>query len=93
MLTGTRWGWTKNARGHLNIEAKEETEYGPLSAQEAVRLARGLFTAGRGTSLELRDAELRLTQARLTVISARLDVEVARAALAYVVGVDPFKEG
>ena len=62
-------------------------------AQEAVRLARGLFTAGRGTSLELRDAELRLTQARLTVISARLDVEVARAALAYVVGVDPFKEG
>ena len=55
-------------------------------AEEAVRLARGLFAAGRGTSLELRDAELRLTQARLTLVSARLDAEVARADLAYVVG-------
>jgi outer membrane protein len=57
-------------------------------AQEAVRLARGLFTAGRGTSLELRDAELRLTQARLTAINARLDLEAARADLAYVVGAE-----
>lgn len=56
------------------------------AAEEAVRLARGLFEAGRGTALELRDAELGLTQARLTATNARLDIEVAEAQLAQAVG-------
>jgi adhesin transport system outer membrane protein len=56
------------------------------AAEEAVGLARGLFAAGRGTALELRDAELGLTQARLTAINARLDVEIAFADLVRAVG-------
>ncbi|MCB0065688.1 MAG: porin, partial [Caldilineaceae bacterium] len=29
-LTGDKWGWRKNARGHFTIDAREETEYGTL---------------------------------------------------------------
>ena len=58
------------------------------AAEEAVRLARGLFAAGRTTALALRDAELGLTQAKLTATNARLDVEIARADLARAVGAE-----
>ena len=58
------------------------------AAQEAVRLARGLYEAGRGTSLELRDAELGLTQARIAIINARLDAAIAFADLVQAVGTD-----
>ena len=58
------------------------------AAREAVRLARGLFAAGRTTALELRDAELGLTQARLEMTNARFDIEIARADLARAVGTE-----
>ena len=58
------------------------------AAEEAVRLARGLFSAGRTTALALRDAELGLTQARLDATNARFDIEIARADLSRAVGTD-----
>lgn len=58
------------------------------AAEEAVRAARGLYEAGRGNSLELRDAELGLTRARIDAINARLDAEVAYADLVRFVGSD-----
>lgn len=58
------------------------------AAEEAVRLARGLFAAGRTTALALRDAELGLTQARLDVTNARFDIEIARSELARAVGTE-----
>ncbi len=60
------------------------------AAEEAVRLARGLYEQGRGTLLELRDAELRMTQSRISVRTARLQLEIARHELYRAVGVDPF---
>ena len=68
--------WDVLSLAQLQIEA----------AEEAVRLARGLFAAGRTTALALRDAELGLTQARLDAINARLDLEIARADLTRAVG-------
>ncbi|MEM7675586.1 MAG: TolC family protein [Myxococcota bacterium] len=56
------------------------------AAEEAVRLARGLYEAGRGTSLELRDAELGLTRARLARVNAILDAAIAHADLVQAVG-------
>ena len=56
------------------------------AAEEAVRLARGLYEAGRGTSLELRDAELGLTRARIATINARLDAAIAYSDLIQAVG-------
>lgn len=47
-------------------------------AEEAVRLARGLYTEGRSTMLEVRDAEVRLTVQKLSEIQARIDVQIAR---------------
>lgn len=56
------------------------------AAQEALRLAKGLYEAGRGTSLELRTAEVELTRARITAGNARLDAAIARADLERAVG-------
>ena len=56
------------------------------AATEAVRLARGLYEVGRGTSLELRDAELGLTRARIARTNARLAAEIAYADLVQAVG-------
>jgi outer membrane protein len=51
------------------------------AAEDAVRLASGLYEEGRGTVLEVRDADLRLVQAKLAAINARLDVEISKEAL------------
>jgi outer membrane protein TolC len=56
------------------------------AAEEAVRLARGLYAEGRVTLLELRDAELRLTVQRLTAIEARNDLEIAEERLRRSIG-------
>lgn len=61
------------------------------AAEEAVRLARGQFEAGRGTALELRTAQLGRTQSKLTAISARLEVEIAYAQLVSAVGTDAWQ--
>lgn len=74
----------------LLIEVYRLARLSYASAQEAVRLAKGLYEQGRGTLLELRDAEVRLTLARLEVINDRLDLEVAREDLRHAVGIDIF---
>lgn len=56
------------------------------AAEEAVRLANGLYEEGRGTALEVRDADLRLIQAKLAAINARLDVEIGKEALRRALG-------
>jgi outer membrane protein TolC len=58
------------------------------SAQEAYRVARELFNAGRATSTTLTDAETDLTRARLEVLNARVDARVARVRLEHAVGRD-----
>lgn len=59
------------------------------AAEEAVRLARGLYDEGRGTLLEVRDAELQVLAAKLAGITARLDLELSREALARALGTTP----
>lgn len=58
------------------------------SAQEAYRVARELFNAGRATSTTLTDAETDLTRARLEVLNARVDARVARVRLEHALGRD-----
>jgi len=59
---------------------------GASSAAEALRLATELYTSGKATALEVRDAELRYTSALLVVNNARYDIEVAKEQLAWAVG-------
>jgi outer membrane protein len=56
------------------------------SAAEGLRLAEERFTAGLGSTLEVRDAQLKLTQAELTLLENRVEVEVARFALMRAMG-------
>lgn len=58
------------------------------SAEEALRLADGLYKQGRTTALELRDAEVKLTQARVRALETRYDIEVAREVLRRAIGTD-----
>ena len=60
------------------------------AADEAVRLADGLYEQGRGTLLESRDAQLRRTEALQNAKTARLEMEIVRQALHRAVGEDPF---
>ncbi len=71
------------------VELVSLSEQATAAADEAVRLAQGLYDEGRGTLLEVRDAELQVLQARLAGITARLDREIAREALARAVGTTP----
>ncbi len=76
--------------GQLDKQRRIHTlsKRGVRAAEEAVRLARGLFEAGRGTALELRDAEINLTAAQRTMVEARYDIEVAKEDLRRAVGID-----
>jgi outer membrane protein TolC len=58
------------------------------SAEEAYRVARELFTAGRGTSTTLFDAEVALAQARFEHLNARVDARLARIRLDHALGRD-----
>jgi len=58
------------------------------SAIEAHRVARELFTNGRGTSTTLTDAESELTRARLDVLNAHIDARVSRIRLDHALGRD-----
>lgn len=71
------------------VELVSLSEQAIAAADEAVRLAQGLYDEGRGTLLEVRDAELQVLQARLSGITARLDREIAREALARALGTTP----
>jgi len=58
------------------------------SAEEAYRVARELFTAGRGTSTTLFDAEVALAQARFEHLNAKVDARLARIRLEHALGRD-----
>ncbi|MBK7858766.1 MAG: TolC family protein [Archangiaceae bacterium] len=57
-------------------------------SESALKLAEERFTAGAGSTIEVRDAQVKLTQSQLSRLQARLDLELARAALRRVVGAD-----
>lgn len=58
------------------------------SAQEAYRVARELFNAGRGTSTTLIDAENSLAQTRFEHLNAKVDARLARIRLDHAIGRD-----
>ncbi len=53
-----------------------------------LKLAEERFTAGAGSTLEVRDAQVKLTNAQLSRLQAHVDVEIARAILNRVVGAE-----
>ncbi len=58
------------------------------SAEEAYRVARELFNAGRGTSTTLFDAEVALAQSRFEYLNAKVDARLARIRLDHAIGRD-----
>ncbi len=58
------------------------------SAEEAYRVSRELFNAGRGTATLLTDAETELTRSRLELLNANVDARVARVRLDHALGRD-----
>ena len=58
------------------------------SAEEAYRVARELFNAGRGTSTTLIDAETALAQSRFEHLNAKVDGRLARIRLEHALGRD-----
>lgn len=58
------------------------------SATEAHRVARDLFTTGRGTSTTLSDALGELTRARIDSLNAHVNARVARVRLEHAIGDD-----
>ena len=58
------------------------------SAEEAYRVARELFNAGRGTSTTLIDAETALAQSRFEHLNAKVDARLARIRLDHALGHD-----
>jgi outer membrane protein TolC len=71
-----------------NIEVAELASQNVKLAQSSLTLAEDRFTAGAGSTLEVRDAQVKLTAAQLAQAQARVDVEVARAGVRRVVGTD-----
>ncbi len=57
-----------------------------LSATEAYRVARELFTNGRATSTTLTDAETELLRARLEALNSNIEAKMARAKIEHAVG-------
>ena len=58
------------------------------SAEEAYRVARELFNAGRGTATTLIDAETALAQTRFEHLNAKVDARLARIRLEHALGRD-----
>lgn len=58
------------------------------SATESYRVAKELYSAGRGTSTALTDVENALTQARFESLNARVDARVSRVRLDHALGRD-----
>lgn len=58
-------------------------------SKEQVSLEEERFSAGLGSSLEVRNAQIKYTQAQLSVLQGRADVATARAALERAIGGTP----
>ncbi|MBX7116133.1 MAG: TolC family protein [Myxococcaceae bacterium] len=74
---------TLNTQREMLVLSKENLEF----AQKNSALAEQRFSAGAGSTLEVRDAELKLTQAQLALLQGRIDVEIARAAVSRLTGI------
>jgi outer membrane protein TolC len=77
------WQGVREADFSIETSTRELT-----SAQEAYRVARELFTNGRGTSTTLTDAETDLTRARLDLLNAKANARIARIQLDHALGRD-----
>lgn len=73
---------------HESDTAIETTTRQLESAEEAHRVARELFNAGRGTATTLIDAETALAQARFDHLQAKVDARLARIRLEHALGRD-----
>jgi outer membrane protein len=69
-----------------NVVAMETTARALESAEEAYRVRRELFRAGRATTAEITDAETDLLRARIESANAVVDRRVARARIEYLLG-------
>ncbi len=69
-----------------SVAAAQSTARGLESAEEAHRVRRELFRAGRATTAELTDAETDLLRARIERTNAVVDRRVARARIEYLLG-------
>jgi outer membrane protein TolC len=77
------WQAVQEADFSLQTSARELA-----SAQEAYRVARELFTNGRGTSTTLTDAERDLTNARFDLLNAKVAARIGRVKLEHALGRD-----
>jgi outer membrane protein len=77
------WTAVKEADYAIDTSARQVA-----SAEEAYRVARELFNAGRATSTMLTDAETDLVRARLEVLNANVDAKTARVRLEHAIGRD-----
>jgi len=77
------WTAVKEADYAIDTTARQGA-----SAEEAYRVARELFNAGRATSTTLTDAETELVRARLEVLNANVDAKTARVRLEHAIGRD-----
>lgn len=68
--------------------AFQSTIASEASAREALRIARQLYQAGRGTTAEVIDAEHELIAAMSQRLNALIDLRAAKTRLAYAVGRD-----
>ena len=69
------------------VLAISEKNLGVAREQQALEEER--FSAGAGSSLEVRNAQIKYTQSQLSVLQGRADVATARAALERAVGGTP----
>ncbi len=85
ILLEVQQAWTSVKEADFAIDT---TARQIASAEEAYRVARELFNAGRATSTTLTDAETELVRARLEVLNANVDAKTARVRLDHAVGRD-----
>ena len=71
----------------VEVLAISEKNLGVAKEQQSLEEER--FSAGAGSSLEVRNAQIKYTQAQLSVLQGRADVATARAALERAVGGSP----
>jgi outer membrane protein TolC len=78
----------RRAHDALRVEAEVlgVSQSSQVIAEQQLKLEEERFSAGAGSSLEVRNAQIKFTQAQLAVLSGRADVAVARAALERTMG-------
>ena len=89
MRDGIELEVTQAYQGVIEADTAIQTTTRQLeSAEEAYRVARELFNAGRGTATTLIDAETALAQTRFEHLNAKVDARLARIRLEHALGRD-----